>query len=469
MNLETKNPARDFIFYPFIDLYGYDVEFLKDLRLENLASKANQSDAIICFNTAGCMKNRWDPVAAVKIYHSWQQGTYAKPPKGEAKIPKIVHQIGDVSSSVQKVVEQEPDWIYMVHKEGNKYDILKQHGGIFIDKDCDLLKPLKEHLLCHDIFAAFESENHTHGVISTKIIGAMKGCKTLDKLKTLDEQNVAISGVNIFIYPSYYFYPMSRFGDMCSDELITLSYTNYNWPTDGTKKDKEVSARSSTGASSAKPDAGDSKAVDRPVAAKESKRDTSISTSPTAPTFTPAVSTSAQETAILVKELSTLLDSRKITSMADILCGEYSWMQHVKRSDKVRYIGLDNNQNIINKNKQQWPKLEFRSANIFTDKLPNVDLIVCRDFLVFLTYEECKRAVNSFRLSGSKYLLITSFPGRRENSEVQAGGWRPLNLQVAPFSFPAPLQIIFEQCTEGNGAYVDKCLCLWSLQQIPPL
>lgn len=439
MTLEAKNPARDFIFYPFLDLYGHDVEFMKDIRIESLTNRANQSDKIVCFNTGGCMKQTWIPTAAGKLYDSWQQGTYVKPPKGEVKIPKIVHQIGEVSVAVQKVVEQESDWVYMAHKEGNKYDILKEYGGIFIDKACDLLKPLKESLLCHDIFVAFENEKHFPGIISTNVIGAVAGCKVLDTLKKLDEQNNSTIGdLGIFIYPSYYFYPMSRVGDMCSEELITMSYTNY------LPQKTEASK-------------GDSKAVNQVREVKQP------------PITVKAISTSAHETSVLVQELTKLLEERKITSMADLSYGEYSWMKEVKRSDKLRYVGLSSDQNIINKNLAQHPKLEFKLLNMTCQVPPNVDLIVCRDSFGFMNYEDCKKVINNFRNSGSKYLLITSFIGRRCNNDTVSGQWRTLNLQVAPFSFPMPLQVIAEQCTESDGKFLDKTMCLWHLQQIAPM
>jgi hypothetical protein len=448
MTLEAKNPARDFIFYPLLDLYGHDVEFMKDIRIESLTNRANQSDKIVCFNTGGCMKQTWNPITATKLYGSWKEGTYVKRPKGEARISKIVHQIGNGSSSVQKVVEQESGWVYMAHKNGNKYDILKEYGGIFIDKACDLLKPLKESLLCHDIFVAFENEKHFPGVISTNVIGAVAGCKALDTLKELDEQNnISIGDLNIFIYPSYYFYPVSRVGDMCSDELITMSYTNYI-----AEKADEI-----------KGNKGDSKGVDQVREVKRSQP------SAAPPVTVKAISTSAHETAILVQELTKLLEEKKITSMADLSYGEYSWMKEVKRSDKLRYVGLSSDQNIINKNLTQHPKLEFKLLNMTCQVPPNVDLIVCRDSFAFMRYEDCKKAINNFRNSGSKYLLITSFIGRRSNSDTISGQWRTLNLQVAPFSFPMPLQVIAEQCTEGVGLYVDKTMCLWHLQQISPM
>ena len=86
-----------------------------------------------------------------------------------------------------------------------------------------------------------------------------------------------------------------------------------------------------------------------------------------------------------------------------------------------------------------------------------------------MNYEDCKKVINNFRNSGSKYLLITSFIGRRCNNDTVSGQWRTLNLQVAPFSFPMPLQVIAEQCTESDGKFLQKTMRLWHLQQIAPM
>ena len=37
----------------------------------------------------------------------------------------------------------------------------------------------------------------------------------------------------------------------------------------------------------------------------------------------------------------------------------------------------------------------------------------------------------------------------------------------APFNFPPPLRLVNENCTEGDGAYGDKCLGLWRLADLP--
>ena len=76
------------------------------------------------------------------------------------------------------------------------------------------------------------------------------------------------------------------------------------------------------------------------------------------------------------------------------------------------------------------------------------------------------RALRNICDSGSTYLMTTSFPGRRKNEDIVTGQWRPLNLEVAPVAFPAPLRIVNEGCTEGDGAFRDKSLGLWRVDDV---
>ena len=66
----------------------------------------------------------------------------------------------------------------------------------------------------------------------------------------------------------------------------------------------------------------------------------------------------------------------------------------------------------------------------------------------------------------SQYLLTTSFTDRQDNKDIITGEWRPLNLQIAPFSLPKPIRIINEKCTQKKSSYADKSLGLWKISDI---
>jgi len=133
----------------------------------------------------------------------------------------------------------------------------------------------------------------------------------------------------------------------------------------------------------------------------------------------------------------------------------------------ANYIGLDIVQELVTKNQSQFGSVtrRFECIDIVNGTLPQADLIFCRDCLVHLTYEQALKAIANFKSSGAHYLLTTTFPGRK-NQDLGSIIWRPLDLCYSPFSFPAPLEIINENCTENNGRYNDKSLGLWKLSEI---
>jgi hypothetical protein len=94
-------------------------------------------------------------------------------------------------------------------------------------------------------------------------------------------------------------------------------------------------------------------------------------------------------------------------------------------------------------------------------------VILCRDGLVHLSNADIVKTLINFRRSEAKWLLTNTFVDRTENPDIPAGGWRPLNLCLPPFSLPAPYRIIDEYCLGYDGAYRDKRLAVWPCHQLP--
>jgi mannosyltransferase OCH1-like enzyme len=56
-----------------------------------------------------------------------------------------------------------------------RYEILCQHGGVYVDADSVSVKPLDDGLLDRGMFAVWESEKHAPGQVSNGFIGAVPG------------------------------------------------------------------------------------------------------------------------------------------------------------------------------------------------------------------------------------------------------------------------------------------------------
>ena len=89
------------------------------------------------------------------------------------------------------------------------------------------------------------------------------------------------------------------------------------------------------------------------------------------------------------------------------------------------------------------PSREFVVADIVRDALPAADLILCRHLLIHLSFGQGLAALENFRRTGARYLLVTTNPSVQENREiVHTGSFRPVNMERAPFVLPRPLEVL---------------------------
>lgn len=173
------------------------------------------------------------------------------------------------------------------------------------------------------------------------------------------------------------------------------------------------------------------------------------------------------QTQIIIKEIPILFKDMDISTILDIPCGDFNWMQNIDLSG-IKYIGADIVEEIIKNNKSKYKakNISFRKMNLIASEIPKVDLVLVRDGLVHLSYDDVFKSLKNIYNSKSKYLLTTTFTGRQDNNDIITGGWYPFNLQIAPFFFPKPIRIINEGCTQSKSSYADKSLGLWKISEL---
>jgi len=165
----------------------------------------------------------------------------------------------------------------------------------------------------------------------------------------------------------------------------------------------------------------------------------------------------------IARALPRLLRDYRIKTILDIPCGDFNWMRTVNL-DNAKYIGADIVADLIARNRDQYPNVDFRVLDLAHDSLPKSDLVIVRDCLVHFPFELINTTIENIKRSGAKYLLVTTFP-ERQNYDITLGAWRPVDMQADPIKVDAEvLEIINEGCTEGNGAYADKSMILFRLQ-----
>jgi len=173
------------------------------------------------------------------------------------------------------------------------------------------------------------------------------------------------------------------------------------------------------------------------------------------------------QTRVIAREIPLLYASLGVRTLLDVPCGDFHWMSRVDLNG-LEYTGADVVDEIVSRNQRQHSRkgVRFRRLNLIQDRLPRVDLILCRDCLVHLPFPDVFSALERICDSRSEFLLTTTFPTRTDNEDISMGDWRPLNLERTPFLLPPPLRVINEGCTEGDGYFDDKSLGLWRVADV---
>lgn len=163
--------------------------------------------------------------------------------------------------------------------------------------------------------------------------------------------------------------------------------------------------------------------------------------------------------------LPSLFARLDVRSMLDAPCGDWNWMKLVDLSG-VSYTGGDIVPSVIETNRATYARegVRFIRADLKSDVLPKVDLILCRDCLIHLSFEDARRILENFRSSGATWLLTSTTQHVTTNANKITGqGWRHINLCKAPFGFPEPKEII-----DDHVEAVPQ-LGLWRIDQLPAL
>jgi len=173
---------------------------------------------------------------------------------------------------------------------------------------------------------------------------------------------------------------------------------------------------------------------------------------------------SLSRTAQLRGQLPKILESFGIRRMVDAPCGDMHWMRHLDYEFDL-FIGVDIVPGVIARLREEFASdtFQFQVGDVCKDILPSADAIFCRDCLVHLPFDNIRNAVRMFKRSGATFLITTTYP-ERQNHDIAVGGWRPLNVEAAPLSWPAPIRLIREDATDDSNPWDHhKSLGIWAL------
>jgi hypothetical protein len=161
------------------------------------------------------------------------------------------------------------------------------------------------------------------------------------------------------------------------------------------------------------------------------------------------------------QKLPKLIERLNIGSVLDAPCGDFNWMQAVRFPDGVTYIGGDIVLPLIRDLRTKYPLKAFLHVDVTSDRLPDVDLLLCRDCLIHFSYVDIAKTLSNFLRSKIKYLLTTSYSSCA-NRDIITGDFRSIDLLALPFEFDAP----GEQIDDWIGGFPPRALFLWERERI---
>lgn len=162
--------------------------------------------------------------------------------------------------------------------------------------------------------------------------------------------------------------------------------------------------------------------------------------------------------------LPELLRRLNVKTLLDAPCGDWNWMSKIDLSGIV-YTGTDIVTEVIERNRECYerPGVHFMVADLTQDNLPQVELILCRDCWVHLSFADISATLENFKRTHAKWLLISNTPSQKVNlNKLSGAAWRHLNLQMPPFNFPPPIE-----ARKDHLPSVPFYITLWSLAEIP--
>ena len=174
------------------------------------------------------------------------------------------------------------------------------------------------------------------------------------------------------------------------------------------------------------------------------------------------------QTSKIRKKLPILLSDFNITSIIDAPCGDLNWMIEIINDYQGKYLGIDIVHPLIKDLSRRYAndRISFESHDLLSVVLPPADLLITRDFLFHLSFEDINKFLINFKKSDIKYLLTTShhLDHCHVNKDIKTGDFRTIDLFKKPFLFPLQFVHSFED-------YVDpeppRSMFLWRNEDLP--
>jgi len=161
--------------------------------------------------------------------------------------------------------------------------------------------------------------------------------------------------------------------------------------------------------------------------------------------------------------LQNFVKENNIKRIIDCGCGDFNWMKTFNFDLIDSYVGIDIVEPLISENikKYQTDKIKFECKSIVDDLLPDSDLIICKDVLFHLSFDDALSSLSNFNKTKCNYLLSTNFTNFK-NRDIKSGDWRPINLMSKPFNVGEPISY-WDNIEERSDHLSNKSIGIWKI------
>lgn len=156
--------------------------------------------------------------------------------------------------------------------------------------------------------------------------------------------------------------------------------------------------------------------------------------------------------------LQAFLRSNNIKSVVDIGCGDWQFSQFIDWKG-IDYSGFDVVGSVIEANQRKFaaPGVRFQLTVGGTSDFPSADLLIAKDVLQHWSNDAIRAFLPNFKKYS--YCLITNCVnpnGKTTNEDIENGGFRYLDLRLAPFGIHAEELLSFTNNRGPIGSLFSK-------------
>jgi 2-polyprenyl-3-methyl-5-hydroxy-6-metoxy-1,4-benzoquinol methylase len=175
---------------------------------------------------------------------------------------------------------------------------------------------------------------------------------------------------------------------------------------------------------------------------------------------------SLKSTRKFLSVLEKFVKENNIKTIIDIGCGDFNWMKNFDFSLIDKYVGVDIVKSLIESNNLNFnnDKISFIHGNIIEYKIERYDLVICKDVLFHLSFDDALNVIENIKLSNSDVLVSTTFYDF-DNFNIKSGDWRPINLETHPFNFKNYIEL-YKNIEDRNDGFVNKSAGFWKINEL---